>query len=239
MYLLKVAYLGWLFHGSQIQPRVKTVEGELESALREIGIPGGRFLSRTDAGVSALGNVFVVEEKPSKIGLLNHRLEGIAVWGVTEVERVPAVQCRIYRYYLIGDYPEEEVMKLKKFEGEHDFSGFTKERKATFSKIDNIDIRKFDFGYVIDFKAKRFLWNQIRRIVGTIMGRTAPPEPLILLDIIFEEEPAWKIYPRFLEKFGKRWKEKMAEALVCREMGRKAAHHHSGPARAPHPSVEE
>ena len=60
---LKVAYDGTGFHGWQVQPGVRTVEGELNKALseltkEEITVIGA---SRTDAGVHALGNVAVFD----------------------------------------------------------------------------------------------------------------------------------------------------------------------------------
>ena len=60
---LTVAYDGTDFHGWQIQPGVRTVEGELNKALseltkEEIAVIGA---SRTDAGVHANGNVAVFD----------------------------------------------------------------------------------------------------------------------------------------------------------------------------------
>jgi len=35
---LKIAYIGTAYHGSQVQPDVKTIEGEIFRALRELNI---------------------------------------------------------------------------------------------------------------------------------------------------------------------------------------------------------
>ena len=61
--MLTVAYDGTDFHGWQVQPGVRTVEGELNRALSEltgedIVVIGA---SRTDAGVHAKGNVAVFD----------------------------------------------------------------------------------------------------------------------------------------------------------------------------------
>ena len=61
--MLKVAYDGTGFHGWQLQPGVRTVEGELNKALSEwtgndICVIGA---SRTDTGVHALGNLAVFD----------------------------------------------------------------------------------------------------------------------------------------------------------------------------------
>ena len=60
---LTVAYDGTDFHGWQLQPGVRTVEGELNRALtlllqEEIQVIGA---SRTDSGVHAEGNVAVFD----------------------------------------------------------------------------------------------------------------------------------------------------------------------------------
>ncbi|HDD55300.1 MAG TPA: tRNA pseudouridine(38-40) synthase TruA [Chloroflexi bacterium] len=54
-----LAYDGTDFSGSQYQPELRTVQGELEGALAKIGWQGKRvlFAGRTDAGVHAAGQV--------------------------------------------------------------------------------------------------------------------------------------------------------------------------------------
>ena len=59
---IKFGYVGKYFHGFQRQPRVKTVEGEIRKALQKIGIYDYSYASRTDKGVSALGNVLSFSE---------------------------------------------------------------------------------------------------------------------------------------------------------------------------------
>ncbi|MGB0726533.1 MAG: hypothetical protein ACPGQO_07085, partial [Candidatus Poseidoniaceae archaeon] len=58
---LRVGYLGDAFHGSQIQPDVVTVQGELQRVLRSLGWWNAEehtmiLGSRTDAGVNVRRN---------------------------------------------------------------------------------------------------------------------------------------------------------------------------------------
>ena len=61
-YRLTLSYDGTAFAGSQIQPGQRTVQGELESALRRLGGREFRttFAGRTDRGVHAFGQVVMV-----------------------------------------------------------------------------------------------------------------------------------------------------------------------------------
>ena len=60
-YLAKIKYLGTHFHGFQVQPELRTVQGELNAALNlAFGLPCKvTGCSRTDAGVHA--NEFCVK----------------------------------------------------------------------------------------------------------------------------------------------------------------------------------
>lgn len=197
MWLYKVAYKGWEFSGSQIQPDVRTVEGELGKAVGS----RCRLMSRTDAGVSARGNVLALGEK-LKIDRINAGLDGVAVWAMAEADS-PRVRYRHYRYFLVdGSDPE----KFLKFNGTHDFARFTKARKDT---VRTLKVRAGK-GHV-DFFSRGFLWNQVRRIVGG--GRLAPPESLVLVDIRFENEPEWMLFGKWLRPFRKDHGATMSKAM--------------------------
>ncbi len=60
---LTIAYDGSDYHGWQIQPGFKTVQGVLTDALRQLFAPNSRICgaSRTDAGVHALGQVGLIQ----------------------------------------------------------------------------------------------------------------------------------------------------------------------------------
>ena len=158
---------------------------------RECGYRGS---SRTDTGVSALGNI-ISFRTPFEIGGLcsavNSEMEGI--WAYSAVEVADTFNPRVakqrwYRYYLAKSNQDLRLMHeiAERFVGVHDFSGHA--RKSTrnpMRKIDSIDISDAGTFHAIDFRAESFLWNMIRRIVWMMnegsSGRapmdTLGPEP--------------------------------------------------------------
>lgn len=152
--LLRVAYDGTNYHGWQVQPNAKTIEGELNRILtqltgEEIQVTGA---SRTDAGVHALGNVAVFDtlsripaEKFSYA--LNQRLpEDIVIQSSVQVaddfhprhcdcrktyeydilnRTFPLPAYRNTSYFLYGDLDLDAMRKAcQAFLGEHDFASF-------------------------------------------------------------------------------------------------------------------
>lgn len=152
--LLRVAYDGTNYHGWQVQPNAKTIEGELNRVLtqltgEEIQVTGA---SRTDAGVHALGNVAVFDTV-SKIPAekfsyaLNQRLpEDIVIQASLQVaddfhprhcdcrktyeydilnRTFPLPAYRNTAYFLYGDLDLDAMRKAcQAFLGEHDFASF-------------------------------------------------------------------------------------------------------------------
>ncbi|MBU0623787.1 MAG: tRNA pseudouridine(38-40) synthase TruA [Candidatus Thermoplasmatota archaeon] len=180
---LKFAYDGSGFHGFQRQPEKITVEGELVRALARVGAIrsarecGYRGSSRTDRGVSALGNIISLRTSfpPSKLcSAVNSEMEG--VWAYSAIE-VPddfnprAARQRWYRYYLANTGQNPELMRelASRFVGVHDFSGYArKDKRNPMRKIDSIEISDAGVFYAVDFRAENFLWNMVRRIVWMI-----------------------------------------------------------------------
>lgn len=152
--LLRVAYDGTGYHGWQVQPNARTIEGELNRVLtqltgEEIQVIGA---SRTDAGVHALGNVAVFDtasripaEKFSYA--LNQRLpEDIVIQSSVQVDddfhprhcdcqktyeydilnrTFPLPAYRNTAYFLYGDLDLDAMRRAcRAFLGEHDFASF-------------------------------------------------------------------------------------------------------------------
>jgi tRNA pseudouridine38-40 synthase len=178
---LKFAYDGTKFHGYARQPNVRTVEGEVLKALDSIGARHLRFrsASRTDKGVSALGNVIAFDTnfRPEELcGALNSRLEDIFFYAYARVplEFWPRyADERWYRYHLYGRHDVKLLNDISElFMGEHDFSSFSKIEKGRnpVRSIDSIEIREDGDFTLIDIRAQSFLWQMVRRIVGAMIS---------------------------------------------------------------------
>ena len=177
---LKFAYDGSKFYGFQRQPDNETVEGALVKALEMVGAIrsprecGYRSSSRTDRGVSALGNVISFRTAfPTKelCPALNSELED--VWAYSAID-VPDdfnprhARQRWYRYYLAKSGQDKGLMMeiAHRFVGVHDFSGYARrDHRNPMRKIDSIEMSDAGMFHSIDFRAESFLWNMVRRIV--------------------------------------------------------------------------
>ncbi len=191
---LKFAYDGSKFFGFQRQPDKVTVEGSLVEALRRVGAItssrecGYRSSSRTDRGVSALGNVISFRTRFGAEGLCSAiNSEMTDVWAYSSVE-VPddfnprAARQRWYRYHLARSGQDVQLMRdiASRFVGVHDFSGHSrKDERNPMRRIDSIEVSDLHgLFYRLDFRAESYLWNMVRRIVWMInegsSGRLLP-----------------------------------------------------------------
>ena len=182
---VKFAYNGRGFSGYARQPGLKTVEGDLLQLLHDgdaiQNMEEARFRagSRTDRGVSALGNVvaFSTDLSMEELrGLMPGTAHGILVYGARHVEDsfYPryAVQ-RQYRYYLRTEGLNCEAIwdAAEVFLGEHDFRNFAKleEGKDPVRCLDALTISESGRFLVLDFVAQTFLWHQVRRMVAGLI----------------------------------------------------------------------
>jgi tRNA pseudouridine38-40 synthase len=160
---LTLAYDGTNFHGWQVQPQLRTVQGELERALQklfnhDVALTGS---GRTDAGVHAHGQVANVEterrmEAEAVVRGANALLpDDIRILSVEEVSpdfharrsarsktyqyriwRLPIVSPFEFRYVYAFRYPLNESMVDRgtdSFIGTHDFTSFC----ATATEVDD------------------------------------------------------------------------------------------------------
>jgi tRNA pseudouridine38-40 synthase len=153
-YQVILAYDGTLFAGFQRQARSRTVQGEVEAALRQLGWQGRAILAagRTDTGVHASGNVIAFDLEwghpvDELVQALNARLPvDAAARSAQEAEvdfhpRYDAT-ARQYRYrlacsvvrnplserYAWRAWPEADLARMQAaaevFTGTHDFSAY-------------------------------------------------------------------------------------------------------------------
>ncbi|MBU7014972.1 MAG: hypothetical protein HXS52_14440 [Theionarchaea archaeon] len=173
--LLKIAYVGDRFFGVAKQPGLRTVEGDIAEALERMGSPTTvKVASRTDKGVSALGNVIKVESNRRDIcRILTSLLEDIWVYAWTEKNVPLRMSTKRYVYFLPGEYEEalvEECCSL--FSGTHDFQAFTREKKG--EEMTNT-VRDIAVSYELEdrmvlfhFTGRSFMWEMIRRIMTAV-----------------------------------------------------------------------
>ncbi len=181
--LVKIAYLGDDFNGSQIQPSGRTVESVVLEKLtvvmklspEELDL---KFSSRTDKGVNALGNAIVFNSIFDDDGLMLKALNSIgrdiyfrSVCDVDQDFNVRYATGRVYRYVLPSEGMDLALARecADMFLGEHDFARFCKpDNKPTTANVESIDMREEDGLLIIEFQARFFLWNMIRRMVAAI-----------------------------------------------------------------------
>lgn len=181
---IKFAYDGRAFHGYARQPKLKTVEGDIikflitKKIIKDTKQSVFRSSSRTDKGVSALGNVVAFNSDVTKKQMINDLFDensSIIYYGIKEVNNdfYPRyAKLRKYRYYLSSNNLDiEKIINASEcFSRKHNFSNFAKLEsfKDPIRKIDNIVFEFEDNFIVIDFFAQTFLWNQIRRIISAL-----------------------------------------------------------------------
>ncbi|MEM2875014.1 MAG: tRNA pseudouridine(38-40) synthase TruA [Candidatus Hadarchaeales archaeon] len=250
-----VAYDGRGYFGYVRQPGMRTVESVLFDAIS--GCAGKldlrkcryRAATRTDRGVSALGQVVALDlSREVAEGEINSLLpEDVAVLSVREVRdvfnpRYHAVE-KHYRYVCeVSDEFDAGTARRagRLFEGRHDFRAFCRREpgRSTVSHVKRVIVRKIDCRLVMDFFARSFLWQQVRRMssaiiaaglgnmhVGEIEGLLsepgargfppADPDGLFLVGIRYRgirfppEDGARRRFLGYLER---------CDRLVCREM---------------------
>lgn len=185
-YLCRVGYLGWNFKGTNIQPEERTVEGEMERIL------GGRirFLSRTDAGVSAMNNYALCRTEVDPFAV--NQLKDVWITGYTKVEKRPRVFWRWYRYYLPQEVPAREDL-TKSFEGRKDFSSFAiSEGKNPVREVFRFRVVPLRGFTLFDVVGRSFLRQMVRRMVN---GYLMALEDKIDLEDLFESPQPKKIPP--------------------------------------------
>ncbi len=182
---LKVAYIGTDYHGFQVQPDVKTIEGEIFRALQELNIINNpqeaNYIGagRTDKGVHALGQVISFDTSVPDLAIpraINSKLPpSIWIWARANVSpdfdpRRDALR-REYRYIICGKYNISLLRSASRvLKGVHDFSNFSTPEKdrGSVCRIENIDMRVEREFTIMDIRADHFLWHMVRKIAAAM-----------------------------------------------------------------------
>ena len=182
---VKIAYLGKLFSGSQIQPGLYTVEGQVVSDLLTTG--DGRseewfdlkVSSRTDAGVNSYGNVIVFNtafnDNESLLRALNAVSKNVFYLAIADVDNdfnPRYADSRTYLYRITCKDADIDRMRecAEIFRGRHDFKRFCKyDGKPTETELTSVRVLESENGIFLEFKSRYFLWNMIRRISSAII----------------------------------------------------------------------
>src|SRR2546427_3690129 len=181
---LKIAYDGRAFHGFARQPDMRTVEGEALFALQKSGIVDSiesanvRGASRTDAGVSAVGNILAFNTDASLDAVasrFNDAAKEVWAWAVAELP--PAfdprkARVRWYRYLITGAHDLAALAEAAKpYPGTHDFAAFASpDAERTRRHVDSLELAAVPDGIVIDVRAPSFLRGMVRRIVSALLA---------------------------------------------------------------------
>lgn len=193
--MVALGYHGAKFHGSQIQPDVRTVQGELKQAIERLGWWTESCLemsSRTDSGVSVRMNLAtislprdianVIEESSLVSALNDHLPEDLVVWKACRVpegtrSRTAEKRLYIYRLEMIPGWPSDvEYERFSSacnlFIGQHDFTNFCRldSVRSPIRNIDSCQPWQDSSGRIVGFTVvgDSFLWNQIRRMASSL-----------------------------------------------------------------------
>lgn len=184
--LARVFYLGDRYHGSQWQPNVRTIQGELIDALhnwsKETHSSQTVQLSgRTDKGVHSLGQLVLIEtDMPIDLNRINEFLpEDIVLWATANVadgfKPRYDVLMRHYRYYMPLNETDIDLISMRKavefLIGSHDFSNFSKPDgdRETTTTILNVHFQIHQNICVFDIFGTNFLWKLVRKMITLLL----------------------------------------------------------------------
>ncbi len=185
-YLVRVFYIGTNYYGSQWQPNVRTVQGEIIDAMERWD--GGRhsvdtvqLSGRTDRGVHSFGQIGVVStDKWLNLDEINRNLpDDISLWAYAEApddfKSRHSILARHYRYYhrITEDGLDIDLIRdgVRQLVGSHDYAMISKPdgNRNTISTILNVSVKHNDEMLTFDFFGTRFLWKLVRKSVAILL----------------------------------------------------------------------
>ncbi len=244
--VIRIEYDGKSFSGWQCQPNTATIQGALESAFKSISGGKSPVVGagRTDAGVHARGQVAHVRSEigdrmpPEKIiKAMNAnlpkdiRVNGAAVvkgefharfdatareYSYSVIDKESVFLTRFATYFKYRFEPAKLFDSALVFEGEHDFTTFSKNNTDTKSYVCKVEVCRWaeikPGLWRLRIKADRFVYGMVRAVVGAmydvargkrsideirqalqtedrnLSSPLAPPQGLILEKVYYNQE---------------------------------------------------
>jgi tRNA pseudouridine38-40 synthase len=159
--------------GLHDSPHLRTVEGELQKNLREIGYSGRiQVASRTDKGVSALSNVIRIDYEQKDIcRILTSLLDHIWVYGYYEGDHNPRHCRKQYSYCYHGSFDSQQLDRVCSLvSGIHDFSTLSRGVHRVTRKEIEVTYEIRNPLIVFHFSGNSFLWEMIRRCMAAMLS---------------------------------------------------------------------
>jgi tRNA pseudouridine38-40 synthase len=181
-YLVRLFYLGDSYHGSQYQPSVRTVQGELIDAItrwsgQNHSSKSIRLSGRTDKGVHSFGQVVLLstEREPNLERINKYLPDDIVLWAIAKSPagfqpRFSAL-FRHYRYYLSDSWIDIDRTRLRpamnQLVGFNDFVLLAKPdgNRNTMTTILNLTLVEAPSVSYLDIFGTSFLWKFVRKVV--------------------------------------------------------------------------
>jgi tRNA pseudouridine38-40 synthase len=201
-YLARLFYLGDRYHGSQYQPSVQTVQGELIDAITQWSgenhsSKSVHFSGRTDKGVHSLGQVVLLStEKEINLERINKHLpDDIILWAHAKSPagfqpRFSAL-LRHYRYYLSDSWSDIDRLLLRpameQLVGSNDFALMAKPDgdRNTMTTILNLALVETPGRSYLDIFGTSFLWKFVRKVVTLLHDiGTGKIDPVVVAAIL-------------------------------------------------------
>jgi tRNA pseudouridine38-40 synthase len=203
--LVRFGYDGAAYHGWARQPGLRTVEGEVRHAVVRQGVAsspasaGIQVASRTDRGVSAVGNALVLTSPLAPAPLLralNGAQPDIFFTAATSVEesfRAREAIARVYRYFEPAgshDFGRWQEAALR-FSGEIDVRSFGRglsSAEPIWRTVDSVTVTPVPGGALVEVQARSFVWGMVRKIVAALREVEAGRVPIARLEAALRGE---------------------------------------------------
>lgn len=184
-WLVRFGYDGLAYYGWARQPGLRTVEGEIIGGIVRKGIAASgasahlEVASRTDRGVSAVGNVLALST-PRPAVILLRVLNGIApdlfftaASPLPEGFRVRSALSRVYRYYepARGRNLDRWQAAARLFSGIVDVRSLGRGLPSgapLWRSVESVRVERSGGVLVVEVRAPSFVWGMVRKIVGTL-----------------------------------------------------------------------